>query len=168
MNASTTSRPADSCALVIFGGNGDLAWRKLVPSLFNLHIDKSLPEKMAIIAVDRADIDDAALRKRFRDGVKKFARSGKPQHWRNFEAHLSYCRGDFENPKTYVNSRVGSLDSTKIAAPKRPTFFTSLCRRRCSPRFRKCSPRLASQVIANGLASLSKSRLATTSNQRES
>jgi glucose-6-phosphate 1-dehydrogenase len=45
---------------VIFGGNGDLTWRKLVPSLFNLHLDKALPEKMAIIAVDRAEIDDAA------------------------------------------------------------------------------------------------------------
>jgi glucose-6-phosphate 1-dehydrogenase len=89
MKTSTISRPADSCALVIFGGNGDLAWRKLVPSLFNLHIDKSLPKQMAIIAVDRADIDDAALRKRLRVGVKKFARAGKPQDWRNFEAHLS-------------------------------------------------------------------------------
>jgi glucose-6-phosphate 1-dehydrogenase len=77
MKTSTISRPADSCALVIFGGNGDLAWRKLVPSLFNLHIDKSLPEKMAIIAVDRADIDDAALRKRLRVGVKKFAANGQ-------------------------------------------------------------------------------------------
>jgi glucose-6-phosphate 1-dehydrogenase len=55
---------------VIFGGGGDLAWRKLAPSLFNLHLDKSLPEKMAIIAVDRADMDDAALRKRLRDGGK--------------------------------------------------------------------------------------------------
>ena len=42
-------RPQPSI-LVIFGGDGDLAWRKLVPSLFNLHIEKSLPEKMAIIA----------------------------------------------------------------------------------------------------------------------
>ena len=112
MNASKTSRPADSCALVIFGGNGDLAWRKLVPSLFNLHIDKSLPKQMAIIAVDRADIDDAALRKRLRAGVKKFARAGKPQDWRNFEAYLSYCRGDFENSKTYVElaRRLSRLD----------------------------------------------------------
>ena len=112
MNASTTSAPADSCAVVIFGGNGDLAWRKLVPSLFNLHIDKSLPQKLAIIAVDRAEIDDAALRKRFHDGVKRFARAGKPQHWRNLEANLSYCRGDFENTKTYVElaRRLAKLD----------------------------------------------------------
>jgi Glucose-6-phosphate dehydrogenase, NAD binding domain/Glucose-6-phosphate dehydrogenase, C-terminal domain len=102
----------NSCALVIFGGTGDLAWRKLVPSLFNLYVDKTLPEKMAIIAVDRADIDNAALRKRLRGGVKKFARAGKPKDWRNFEAHLSYCRGDFENSKTYVElaRRLAKLD----------------------------------------------------------
>jgi glucose-6-phosphate 1-dehydrogenase len=112
MKTSTISRPADSCALVIFGGNGDLAWRKLVPSLFNLYIDKSLPKQMAIIAVDRADIDDAAFRKRLHAGVKKFARAGKPQDWRNFEAHLSYCGGDFENSKTYVElaRRLSRLD----------------------------------------------------------
>jgi glucose-6-phosphate 1-dehydrogenase len=112
MNASIISRPADSCALVIFGGNGDVAWRKLVPSLFNLHIDKSLLETMAIIAVDCADIDDAAMRKRLPVSVKKFARAGKPRDWRNFGAHLSYCRGDFENSKTYVElaSRLAKLD----------------------------------------------------------
>lgn len=65
MNPSISSLAIDSCAFVIFGGNGDLAWRELVPSLFNLHLDKALP-KMAIIAVDRAEIDDAALHKRLR------------------------------------------------------------------------------------------------------
>jgi glucose-6-phosphate 1-dehydrogenase len=78
MNPSISSRAIDSCAFVIFGGNGDLTWRKLVPSLFNLHLDKALPEKMAIIAVDRAEIDDAALHKRLRDGAKKFARCVQP------------------------------------------------------------------------------------------
>jgi glucose-6-phosphate 1-dehydrogenase len=37
---------SDPCAFVVFGGGGDLAWRKLVPSLFNLHLDKGLPEKI--------------------------------------------------------------------------------------------------------------------------
>jgi glucose-6-phosphate 1-dehydrogenase len=97
---------------VVFGGGGDLAWRKLVPSLFNLHLDKVLPEKMTIIAVDRADLDDATLRKRLSDGVKRFARAGKPQDWRKFAAHISYCRGDFENSKTYreLVRRLAKLD----------------------------------------------------------
>ncbi len=34
--------------LTIFGGDGDLAWRKLIPALFNLFIDGFLPEKFKI------------------------------------------------------------------------------------------------------------------------
>ena len=29
--------------IVIFGGNGDLAHRKLLPALYNLHVDALLP-----------------------------------------------------------------------------------------------------------------------------
>jgi glucose-6-phosphate 1-dehydrogenase len=38
---------------MIFGGAGDLSWRKLVPALFALSQDRSLPAQFAIIAVDR-------------------------------------------------------------------------------------------------------------------
>ena len=31
--------------LVIFGGMGDLTWRKLAPALYNLLLDKQLPER---------------------------------------------------------------------------------------------------------------------------
>ena len=33
---------------IIFGGAGDLTWRKLIPSLFTLHLNRSLPDKFAI------------------------------------------------------------------------------------------------------------------------
>ena len=38
---------------VIFGGAGDLTWRKLVPALFDLSQGRSMPLHFAIIAVDR-------------------------------------------------------------------------------------------------------------------
>ena len=58
-----------SVIFVIFGGAGDLTWRKLVPSLFDLHRDGRMPGKFAIIAVDRVPFRDVALHKRFLDGV---------------------------------------------------------------------------------------------------
>ena len=58
---------------IIFGGAGDLTWRKLIPSLFNLHLNRSLPDKFAIIGVDRAALNDETLRKRLRDGVRDVA-----------------------------------------------------------------------------------------------
>ncbi len=41
---STPDRPA-ATGFAIFGGDGDLAWRKLVPALFNLFLDGQLPEE---------------------------------------------------------------------------------------------------------------------------
>ena len=42
---------------VIFGGAGDLTWRKLVPALFDLSQDRSMPAQFAIIAVDRVELE---------------------------------------------------------------------------------------------------------------
>ena len=48
---------------VIFGGAGDLTWRKLVPALFDLSQDRSVPANYSIIAVDRVDLSDEKLRR---------------------------------------------------------------------------------------------------------
>ena len=52
MENTRSHRPA---VLVIFGGRGDLTWRKLVPALFNLHLDKNLPQPFALRVVDRVE-----------------------------------------------------------------------------------------------------------------
>ncbi|HWD18001.1 MAG TPA: glucose-6-phosphate dehydrogenase [Verrucomicrobiae bacterium] len=90
--------------IVIFGGAGDLTWRKLIPSLFDLQRDKRMPAHFAIIAVDRVALTDQALRKRLLDGVKKFARPGKLNltEWRRFAGHINYLRGDFQDPAIYT------------------------------------------------------------------
>jgi glucose-6-phosphate 1-dehydrogenase len=89
---------------VIFGGAGDLTWRKLVPALFDLSQDRSLPERFAIIAVDRMPLSDAALRKRLHGGVKQFSRHGKVDAaaWKQFARHLHYAQGDFKKAATYT------------------------------------------------------------------
>ena len=51
------SRDADRRSRVdrssIFGGGGDLAHRKLLPALYNLHVDGLLPPRIAIVGVGR-------------------------------------------------------------------------------------------------------------------
>jgi len=37
--------------LVIFGGAGDLTHRKLLPALYNLHVDRLLPPRFAVLGV---------------------------------------------------------------------------------------------------------------------
>src|SRR5450759_1177725 len=52
--------------LVIFGGMGDLTWRKLAPALYNLHIDQALPEQFAVIGVDIKSASQKDFCKRLR------------------------------------------------------------------------------------------------------
>src|SRR5665213_3900358 len=89
---------------VIFGGAGDLTWRKLVPALFDLSQDRSLPEQFAIIAVDRIKLGDDALRRRLHDGVNQFSRFGKSKAavWNQFAKHIQYQAGDFKKATTYA------------------------------------------------------------------
>jgi glucose-6-phosphate 1-dehydrogenase len=88
---------------VIFGGAGDLTWRKLMPALFDLSQSHTIPVHFAIIAVDRVEIGEDALRKRLHGGVAKFARAGKTavQEWHQFSGHIRYIQGDFKSHATY-------------------------------------------------------------------
>jgi glucose-6-phosphate 1-dehydrogenase len=60
--------------IVIFGGNGDLAHRKLLPALYNLHVDALLPPRTAVVGVGRKELTDEAYRAFAKDGVTQFSR----------------------------------------------------------------------------------------------
>ncbi|MEO6993009.1 MAG: glucose-6-phosphate dehydrogenase, partial [Lacunisphaera sp.] len=116
---TTTTKPSDQIeptVFAIFGGGGDLAWRKLVPALFDLSQDRSLPEKFAIIAIDRMKLGDRALRARLQEGVTNFSRLGKPKKaaWEQFAEHIFYQQGDFKEGGTYaaLGARCAALEKT--------------------------------------------------------
>ena len=99
-----TNDQLEPTVFVIFGGAGDLAWRKLVPALFDLSRDRSMPANFSIIAVDRVDLGDEKLRRRLHDGVRKFSRQGavSPREWAGFAGHIHYLQGDFKKLPTYA------------------------------------------------------------------
>ena len=88
----------------IFGGAGDLTWRKLVPALFDLSQDRSLPAHFAIIVVDRIKLSDNQLKKRLYAGINQFSRFGKAKEatWKQFAGHIHYHQGDFKKLATYT------------------------------------------------------------------
>src|SRR5580693_4916670 len=100
MKQVKTNDQLEPTIFVIFGGAGDLTWRKLVPALYDLSRDRSMPARFAIIAVDRAKMSDAALRKHLHEGVKEFSRQGvaKTAEWAEFARHVQYQQGDFKLP----------------------------------------------------------------------
>jgi glucose-6-phosphate 1-dehydrogenase len=71
--------------IVIFGGGGDLAHRKLLPALYNLHIDGLLPPRYAIVGVGRTEMSDDAYRAFAKDGITQFSRRPvDEQSWSTF------------------------------------------------------------------------------------
>ena len=83
--------------IIIFGGSGDLAARKLVPALYNLGQNDLLPEPLAVVGLGRRAMDDESYRKRQRGATRQFSRTGSPSadRWAAFERGLYYVRGDF-------------------------------------------------------------------------
>src|SRR5437763_15183091 len=76
------------CQLVIFGAPGDLAWRKLMPAVYNLNCDGVLPSHFCVVGFGLpaegaiSGDPDEWLRNRARDGIQKFSRQQLDEnHW---------------------------------------------------------------------------------------
>ncbi|MEK7800387.1 MAG: hypothetical protein AAB314_01700, partial [Nitrospirota bacterium] len=54
--------PVEPCTLVIFGGSGDLARRRLIPAVYNLLLDGLLPSNYVVIGLGRTPMSDEEFR----------------------------------------------------------------------------------------------------------
>ena len=110
----STTDQLQSTVLVIFGGSGDLTWRKLIPAIFDLSLDRSLPGDYAVIVVGRGKLSDDQLRERLHEGARKFARNRNKEGegWNEIAQHISYQQGDLTDPTTYeaVRARCDKYD----------------------------------------------------------
>lgn len=97
----------ESTVITIFGGSGDLTWRKLMPALYNLKLDGWMPEKFTILGLGRNEMTDDEFRNKLKEGISQFSRSGKPDEevWSEFSKNIHYITGDFTDEKLY--SRIG-------------------------------------------------------------
>src|SRR3954463_11017418 len=66
--------PVHPTTLVIFGGTGDLAQRKLLPAIYNLAHEGALPERFNLIAVSRSDDSNEEYRQMARESIQKHSR----------------------------------------------------------------------------------------------
>src|ERR1019366_193380 len=119
MKPMKTTDGLDPILFVIFGGAGDLTWRKLVPALFDLSQDRSLPAQFAVIAVDRVKLGDDALRRRLHDGVNQFSRFGKAGLSRDRE----FARIVIEKPIGYDLESARALNAVLAASFEESQIF---------------------------------------------
>ena len=132
----------DNLILVIFGASGDLAYRKLVPSLFDLHVQKLLPDCFAVLGVSRTEYSDESFREKMLAGIKEFAKkpTDNEEQLQSFLQYLHYQAINTKSVEDYgkLKERLEELDSK--------------CDTKCNFIFYLSTPPSLYEVIAEKLA----------------
>ena len=97
------TRPEPS-VIVIFGAAGDLTWRKLIPALYSLFLDKWLSDRFTVIGVDRKAMSEDEFCQRLRDGANQFSRHGQvdDKQWNDFASRLSFVAAEFSDAAAFT------------------------------------------------------------------
>src|ERR1035438_9054261 len=92
----------DSCLLIIFGASGDLARRKLIPSLYNLACAGCMNPDFEILGTGRTPMSDEQLRAKMREAASKASdtRDFSESVWQEFAKRLHYL----DRKSTRLNS----------------------------------------------------------------
>jgi len=125
---SGRSLTPEPCTLVIFGGSGDLARRKLVPALYNLFLDGTLPSNFAVLGIGRKSLSDEDFRAGTREGIIAYSRQRlADQPWSEFERHLCYLSGGIEDPQSYeaIKTRLEKIEA-EHSLPGHRLFYLAI------------------------------------------
>jgi glucose-6-phosphate 1-dehydrogenase len=94
--------PVHPTVLVIFGATGDLAHRKLLPALYNLAHEGSLPERFELVGVARREQPGDAFQQIARESIEKYSRRRPdPDVLTGLLSDLRYVSGTFDDPAVY-------------------------------------------------------------------
>ena len=90
--------------LVLFGGTGDLTWRKLMPALFQAWRHGKLPSGGRILAVARDERSDEAYRAYIKERFVEVDTAKRPsdEEFGRFAELLHYRRMDLSHPEHYA------------------------------------------------------------------
>lgn len=88
--------PVEEFDLIIFGGTGDLAMRKLLPALYHRDRDGQITVNSRIIAAGRQDYGTAEYLKLVRAALQSNLAPGEfdQQQWKSFSARIHYVRAE--------------------------------------------------------------------------
>jgi glucose-6-phosphate 1-dehydrogenase len=120
----------DPCGIIIFGASGDLARRKLLPSLFKLAADNVLPKTCYIVGIGRTEMSDDQFRAKIKESVLKETHtngdSAAAHTLDDFIARCRYFTGDYQDMDFYagMKQRLSELDQT-YRIPCRRIFYLS-------------------------------------------
>ncbi len=87
---------------IIFGITGDLAGRKLLPSLLSLYVKNNLPKKFAIVGFSRRSFTREDFRQFIRSHMKVKMGQYREEDIKHFIDHMYYEQGNFDEPQSYA------------------------------------------------------------------
>ena len=118
--------------LVLFGGTGDLCWRKLMPALFQAFKHGTLPAGARIIGVGRDDLSDERYRAQIaaRFDQVELAKRPSPEEFARFSALLEFVSMDLSKPAHYAYLRdklaQRQADTVVMYLATAPTLFATI------------------------------------------
>lgn len=120
----STVRVPQPLTLVIFGGTGDLARRKLIPALFRLWQEKLLPEAFAVVGVARENMDDVEYRRRAREALAEFATAATEEEWAEFGERLFFGSHVFDDDEGFERLKTQLVEiEARLGIPGNRLFY---------------------------------------------
>lgn len=112
--------PVDEFDLIIFGGTGDLAMRKLLPALYHRDRDKQFTASSRIIPIGRSKLGRKQYLATVRESLEKHLADGEfgAAHWKTFSERIEYLQIDAASPKNWdslIKKLAGMEDRVRVA-----------------------------------------------------
>lgn len=110
---SELSRLKTPVIFTILGVTGDLAVRKVLPSLWQLYRDNLLPEKCSVIGLAKTIFSQEEFKGYIKESLKKKFKGSSLKKIDSFLELLGYLAGDFENKELFqeLADRIKSLEN---------------------------------------------------------
>jgi glucose-6-phosphate 1-dehydrogenase len=110
-------RRIPECAVVIFGANGDLTKRKLLPALYRLAYERRLSPGFAVLGISRTRMSDDQFRESMCASVAKYLEDSPfdKEVWSTFAQSLFYMAGDVIDPASFsaLAARLKEVDEQR-------------------------------------------------------
>jgi len=129
-------QPLPPTVFVIFGAQGDLTKRKLIPALYNLAASHHLPQEFAILGVDVIPMNTEDFRVTIKRDIQELStRHIDPTIKEWLLDRLYYLSGDFLDPRTYerlkelladINQTHGTQENYLYYMATAPMFFSEI------------------------------------------
>ena len=109
---------APPSAMVIFGANGDLTRRMLMPALYRLAYEGRLAEGFSVVGISRTPMADEQFREKMRESVRQFLKDSPFDEplWEEFAKGLFYLDGDTFDAGMYerLKARLDEVERTRL------------------------------------------------------